>query len=299
MLTRILTSAIALACLVLSPAKAQQGLTCPRRADIGSQPYRDAVRRCQNREQPKIIGGKRAPEGAFLWQVSLSMSESNSPVYAHFCGGAIYTNEWVITAAHCVESNLPKDLVVVAGTHKLGVGGTRHIVSQIIINPAFDLVSKSNDIALLRLEQPLVFAEPARAVSILTETDESELLKNGVHLMAVGWGSTIENGRTVRDLRYVEVPFVDREVCNRPYAYNGRVTDSMICAGARTGRTADICHADSGGPLTIGTTTKALLAGIVSWGDGCGRPNKVGVYSRAAKLGAWVACVTQPETCRP
>lgn len=290
---------IALLAILATPVAAQQiPLEAQLQNDAGSQPYRDAIRRYLNREAPKIIGGEIAPVGAYPWQVSISVSRITDPVYAHFCAGTIYANSWIVTAAHCVENNSPDDLVIIAGTNKLGIGGARRPVSRILVNSSFDLQSKANDIALLQLEQPLVLGVNIRSIPIVPANVEDSVMKPTTKLTVVGWGAISEGGKVVRNLRYVEVPFVERAQCNRPFAYDGRVTDEMICAGDRNGRIRDSCQGDSGGSLTVATSTNPMLAGIVSWGDGCGQPNKVGIYVRAAKYTAWVAsCTARPEAC--
>jgi len=49
---------------------------------------------------------------------------------------------------------------------------------------------------------------------------------------------------------------------------------------------------DSGGPLTVTSTDHALLAGVLSWSEGCANPNKVGVYTHVANYATWIsACV--------
>jgi len=47
---------------------------------------------------PRIVGGNDAAEGLRPWMVGL-----NEVTGEHFCGGSLITNEWVLTAAHCVK----------------------------------------------------------------------------------------------------------------------------------------------------------------------------------------------------
>lgn len=95
-----------------------------------------------------------------------------------------------------------------------------------------------------------------------------------------GWGLTYEESTTLsRELRMVEVPIVNQEVCQTIYT----LTNRMICAGWTNGG-KDSCQGDSGGPLTVGDK----LVGIVSWWYGCARPDKPGVYTRVSSLYQWV-----------
>jgi secreted trypsin-like serine protease len=252
-----------------------------------------------NGEIPKIMGGAPAPDGAYPWQVSLEVEVIKNPLYSHFCGGAILADRWIVTAAHCVQDNSPSEIVVIAGTNQLGVSVDRRAVSRIFIKPDFNLLNMDNDVALLELEQALPLGQKIAAISILRPADESQTLQSDAKLVVVGWGATQENGEVVRNLRYAILPPVDRALCNRPLAYDGRVTESMLCAGVRTGKIADACQGDSGGPLSTGAKKAALLVGVVSWGDGCGQPNKVGVYARAARFSSWAsACVAKAEECQ-
>ena len=191
-------------------------------------------------------------------------------------------------------------MVVSAGSNVLGAGIAveRRNIRRVIINSRYNPRTHDNDVALLELFTPLPLSATIKAVGLLAPQNEAASLQPGVGLIVTGWGATAEGGQAVRDLRYVEVPFVDRASCNRPLAYDNQVTDNMICAGIAAGG-VDSCQGDSGGPLTVDTVADPKLAGVVSWGEGCARPNKPGVYTRVANYAAWImACVARPDDCR-
>lgn len=279
------------------------GVKLPKNLLLGDQtmsgagPYVDAVRRYLNKQEPKIVGGKPALANSLPWQVSLGVSWIADPYRAHFCGGAAYNANWVVTAAHCLDGTQPRDVAITAGTNLLGVGGSKHNVNRIIVHSRYSASTYDNDIALVELVEPLKFGTVLKSIALLQPSEEAATLIADEPLVVSGWGATVQGGGSVRDLRYVDVPLVDRSACNRPLAYDGEVTVNMICAGKMSGN-VDSCQGDSGGPLTVRTSTDPKLAGVVSWGEGCAKPNKVGVYTRVPNYVTWIqACVASPSTC--
>ena len=88
--------------------------------------------------------------------------------------------------------------------------------------------------------------------------------------------------------QYVMVPTITNDACNNKTAYDGQITHSMICAGYPGEGGKDSCQGDSGGPLVCNENEQAVLAGVVSWGDSCAKPEKPGVYSRVTYVLNWI-----------
>jgi len=268
----------------------------PTETELGDDPYAEAVARYEKKQSPKVVGGKVALDGAHPWQVSLGVASIADPYWAHFCGGSIYSSTWIVTAAHCAVHK-PEEITVMAGTNRLVTSGQRLRVKRIVVNPAYNKRTKDSDIALLELASPLVLGDRVKFLPVATRDQETPALNNGP-LVVTGWGATQQDGDAVRELRYLETPYVESAECNRSLAYDGRITSNMLCAGYSIGG-KDSCQGDSGGPLsaTIGPST--FQVGVVSWGDGCAIPNRVGVYTRIANYNSWIsACTGDTGKCK-
>ncbi len=105
----------------------------------------------------------------------------------------------------------------------------------------------------------------------------------------VGWGATEEGGDPPDRLQEAQVPITTDAYCAGAYSDFDPAT--MVCAGFPQGG-VDTCQGDSGGPMFGRTTAGALrVVGTTSFGEGCARPGKPGVYGRVADdtLRPWIA----------
>jgi trypsin len=235
----------------------------------------------ENRERisfafPKIVGGVEAAREEFPFIVSLQTSYSR-----HFCGGSLIRKNWVLTAAHCVESgSLP---TVVIGLHDLTstTGAEKFSAAQVIKHPNWNRGTMDYDFALIRLEGESKY--PVVALN-------SQELSAPVDFLTAGWGTTSEGGSPSDTLLKVMVPLVAKAECD--IAYPGKITDRMVCAGYEDGG-KDSCQGDSGGPLVMGTGSNMYLAGVVSWGYGCAQPKKYGIYSKVNSAVSWINSTVQ------
>jgi len=233
--------------------------------------------------RPRIIGGEPAPVGTYPWVASLELKGA-SPRDGHFCGGAFIGAEWVVTAAHCVKSDSVGKIQVHSGS-ELERGGTIFDVDRVIVNEKYDEGTQDNDVALVHLASRY----PGATIRLITANEADRFLNPGTLAIALGWGYTSEAGQVSNILRRVTVQIINNKVCNNVASYGGSITDVMVCAGFPEGG-RDSCQGDSGGPLVTSDPQGGLVQiGIVSWGEGCARPLKFGVYTRVSSIETWVA----------
>ncbi len=223
-----------------------------------------------------IVDGGGAASSSWPWMAALVEASNPDAQVGQFCGGSLVQASWVLTAAHCVEGITAGDIHIVLGSHNLSTNdGERIPVTQVIIDPS------GADIALLGLTTPSL-----QLTLPLSSSADGVLSVAGTPATVIGWGQLSEDGGTPDTLQQTTVPIVSSETCNQ--AYPGDITAGELCAGLEQGG-KDSCYGDSGGPLVVSNGEGGYVqAGVVSWGDGCGRPSAYGVYAGVANSANWI-----------
>lgn len=229
--------------------------------------------------QAKIVGGVEATAGEFPFIVSLHGSYGG-----HFCGASLIKKNWVLTAAHCAEGSSIKKVIIGLHDQKKTSGSETIVPKRVIVHPQYNDQNADFDFALIELEKDSSFQPiELNKTEIAIPTDASSQLIATV----AGWGATKENSYSLPSrLQKVDVPLIDHASCNQ--SYKNVVTDRMICAGYAQGG-KDSCQGDSGGPLVMKDSSgQNVLIGVVSWGQGCARPNLPGVYAKVNDAITWI-----------
>ncbi|XP_030638955.1 ST14 transmembrane serine protease matriptase b [Chanos chanos] len=244
---------------------------------------------CATRERKasRIVGGEDSSEREWPWQVSLHIKGQG-----HVCGASVISDRWLVTAAHCVQDtntikySQPNQWNAILGLHnqvKFNNWTVTRKVKRIISHPDYNTLTYDNDIALMELDQPVTLDASIFPICL---PSASHTFPAGKEVWITGWGNTREQGFLATVLQKAEVRIINDTVCNQ--LMNGEITSHMMCAGVLKGG-VDACQGDSGGPMSsVETSGRVFLAGVVSWGDGCGRRNKPGVYTRVSLYRSWI-----------
>lgn len=123
--------------------------------------------------QPRIFGGNEASPGQFPYIASLRTFRtwpSGTNEYKSFCGGAIISENWIVSAAHCFyeESSYVKNIVAVVGAHELNNDGEIYMMHKMLNHPKFsrDSEVKAFDVALLQTDTPITFNDKVQPIPI-------------------------------------------------------------------------------------------------------------------------------------
>lgn len=230
---------------------------------------------------PRVIGGEVPPNGAVPWQARVRVKRQ------HRCGAVLVAEQLVVTAAHCVRED--EDVFVLVGAkHQEQLVRVRTVVRH----PGFRQEGPySNDIAVLALERAVNWGKFVQRACL--PAPGTEAAPDGSWCEVSGWGAQdVQKPESVsQQLRAAAVPLISLETCRKQEVYGGRVQEileSMVCAGQLRGG-VDACGGDSGGPLVCERADGRFeLTGLVSWGDGCAKSNRPGVYTRVASYASWI-----------
>ncbi|XP_037687363.1 transmembrane protease serine 11B-like protein [Choloepus didactylus] len=231
----------------------------------------------------RIKGGSTAQEGEWPWQASLKKNGQ------HYCGASLISNRYLVTAAHCFKKTQnPNNYTVSFGT-KVNPPYMQHNVQKIIIHEDYIPGEHHDDIAVILLTENVSFKNDVHRVCL---PEATQIIPPGEGVVVTGWGALSYDGDYPVLLQKAPVKIIDTNTCNAKEAYNGAVSDTMLCAGYMEGN-IDACQGDSGGPLVYPNSRNIwYLVGIVSWGDECGKINKPGVYMRVTAYRNWIASKT-------
>ncbi|XP_054452453.1 vitamin K-dependent protein C [Anoplopoma fimbria] len=232
---------------------------------------------------PWMVGGEVGKKGESPWQVLLLDAR-----WQFCCGGVLIDKSWVLTAAHCLERSL-KFRVRLGDYERRRDEGSEVTLNVIktFKHPNYNSLTVDNDIALLRLETPAPLSQFILPVCLPgRQMAERVLNQNGTLTVVTGWGKEDPESTTYSSaLNIIKVPLVDHAVCSRHMSVN--ISNNVLCAGI-LGQRMDACEGDSGGPMVTLYRDTWFLLGLVSWGEGCGREDKLGIYTKVSNYNQWI-----------
>ncbi|XP_076624870.1 serine protease nudel isoform X2 [Colletes latitarsis] len=246
--------------------------------------------------QLRVVGGRASQPKAWPFLVAIYRDGN------FYCGGTILNELWILTAAHCIDRYIGHYFEIEAGLlRRLSFSpmAQSRKARYAIVHPHYNSENMRNDIGMIMLDEPLRFNRWVRPVCLPEVDILGPMWRNMPEpkstCVAIGWGATREHGPDSDHLREVEVPILEK--CK----YEIDKSDAAICAGYLQGG-RDACQGDSGGPLMCKnpySESQWYVAGVVSHGEGCGRPDEPGTYTKVSYFLEWIREVFSGERVPP
>ncbi|CAN7985699.1 unnamed protein product [Ixodes pacificus] len=237
----------------------------------------------------RIYGGRVAVPGSWPWQAQL---------YAgmHICGGALISDQHVLTAAHCVWNLRPSGFSVYLGSHQTRqsrASEVRAAVEEMCVHPASyrtKVPGDIQDIAIIKLKRKVNMTRTIQPVCL---PNQGKQLPTGSKLYVTGWGE-VGGGWSARELKQAMVSAISHQECRR---IRPGIIPQLFCGGHGYG---SACSGDSGSPVVHFANGQWSLHGIVSAGPSvCGSRFAPHMFTRvSAYVDTFIAPYIDPQTSR-